>query len=263
MKVTVIGAGNMGGAIALGAVAKGAIIGGDMCVTAHSQDTITRISTLEPSIRCTTDNIEGVKGADLIILAIKPWILEEVINQIKGELDYNTQSIASVVAGVDFNTLTTMLDNNSGIEPTIYRVMPNTAISLGRSVTYISSCRATKEQEQGFKAIFDTLGESFIIEESMMSAGTSLASCGIAFALRYLDASISGGVELGFSPEEARNMVIGTMEGALELLKHNKTMPQTEIDKVTTKGGITIKGLEAMKAAGFENAVNEGLKKSR
>ena len=96
-----------------------------------------------------------------------------------------------------------------------------------------------------------------------MTAGTSLASCGIAFALKYIDASIRGGVELGFSEAESREVVMQTMRGALALLERNGTMPQQEIDKVTTPGGITLKGLEAMARDGFEGAVRAGLLESR
>ena len=88
-----------------------------------------------------------------------------------------------------------------------------------------------------------------------MGPGTSLASCGIAFALKYLDASIQGGVELGFAPEEARAVVMQTMRGALEMMNLNGTMPQTEIDKVTTPGGMTLRGLAAMEESGFTEAV--------
>ena len=263
MKLTIIGAGNMGGAIAVGVAKSGIIAAENITITAKTKETLAKISAIEPKIKTLQDNAAAVKGADLIILAIKPWLFEEVINQIKGELDYNCQSIASVAAGLDFNFLTNLLDNGSGVEPTIYRVVPNTAISLGKSVTYISACRASKKELEQLTTIFNTLGESFVIDESMVGAGTSLASCGIAFALKYIDAAAKGGVGLGFSEHEALHMVIGTMEGALELLKTNNSLPQAEIDKVTTKGGITIKGIEAMNVAGFDNAVNEGLVKSR
>ena len=95
-----------------------------------------------------------------------------------------------------------------------------------------------------------------------MAAGTSLASCGIAYALKYLDAAIKGGERIGFGTEEARRIVLNTMKGAIALLDTNGTMPQTEIDKVTTPGGYTFKGLTAMEENGFSEAVMQGLLKS-
>lgn len=263
MKLTIIGAGNMGGAIAIGIAKNGIIAAEDITITAKTKETLAKISAIEPKINTLQDNVAAVKGADLVILAIKPWLFEEVISQIKGELDYTCQSVASVAAGLDFKLLTNLLDNGSGVEPTIFRIVPNTAISLGKSVTFISACRAPKENLDNIVNIFNTLGESYVIEESMVGPATSLASCGTAFALKYIDAAMKGGVGLGFTEQEALHMVIGTMDGAIELLKRNNSLPQVEIDKVTTKGGITIKGIEAMNEAGFNNAVNEGLIKSR
>lgn len=263
MKIAIIGGGNMGGAIACG-VALGSIIRAcDITVTAKSTQTLNKIKAQSLEINISTDNREAVRGADIVLIAVKPWIMEEVISEIKDLLDYSTQSVASVVAGVDFETMHKMLDNQSGIKPTLYRIIPNTAISLRRSVTFICSDGANSEQIDKVVSIFSELGEVEVVSEQMITAGTSLASCGIAFALRYLDASIRGGVELGFSQDKSRAIVIATMEGALEMLRQNNTMPQIEIDRVTTKGGITLKGLSAMEEGGFSNSVIAGLKNSR
>jgi pyrroline-5-carboxylate reductase len=93
-----------------------------------------------------------------------------------------------------------------------------------------------------------------------MSAGTALASCGIAFALRYIRAAIEGGVELGFYPKQAQEIVAHTVKGAVDLLLENKSNPEIEIDKVTTPGGITIKGLNEMELSGFTSSVIRGLR---
>ena len=94
-------------------------------------------------------------------------------------------------------------------------------------------------------------------------SGTALASSGIAFALRYIRAAIEGGVELGFYPKQAQEIVVHTVKGAIDLLLENKSNPEAEIDKVTTPGGITIKGLNEMELSGFTSAVIRGLKASR
>ena len=95
-----------------------------------------------------------------------------------------------------------------------------------------------------------------------MGAGTALCSCGIAYALRYIKASIDGAVEMGFYPQVAKEMVAQTLLGAVSLLDQTDSMPDTEIYKVTTPGGITIEGLNEMEANGFTNAVIKGLKAS-
>lgn len=90
----------------------------------------------------------------------------------------------------------------------------------------------------------------------------ALASCGIAYAMRYVRAATEGGVELGFKADAAKDIVLQTIKGAALLLQKSGANPEAEIDKVTTPGGFTIRGLNAMEKEGFTNAVIEGLKRS-
>lgn len=258
MKITIIGAGNMGGAIARG-LAKGSVFREqDITVTARSQETLDSLKLLNPGFCLTKDNAEAVKNADLVVLAIKPWLIKSVIDQIRPNL--NQQMLLSVVAGVTFEDLQNMIDPMCVCQPVIFRVIPNTAIAIGQSMTLIAANRANDQQRALVKSIFDELGESIYLDESLMGAGTALCSCGIAFAFKYMKASIDGGVELGFYPEQAKQMIAQTMKGAIELLNANGTMPDEEIYKVTTPGGITIRGLNEMDARGFSTAVIGGLR---
>ena len=156
-----------------------------------------------------------------------------------------------------------MLDNGKDVRPALLRLIPNTAISLRESVTFIASDGASESQLNAVVTLFKELGQTVVVSEAMMAAGTSLASCGIAFALKYLGDSIKGGVELGFDETQSREIVMQTMRGALALLQANGTMPQTEIDKVTTPGGMTLRGLAAMEESGFTEAVKAGLFNSK
>ncbi|MBP5235107.1 MAG: pyrroline-5-carboxylate reductase, partial [Bacteroidales bacterium] len=103
---------------------------------------------------------------------------------------------------------------------------------------------------------------AMVITEKQLPAATALASCGIAYAMRYVRAASEGGVELGFKADLAEKIVLQTMRGAVDLLKASGNHPEAEIDKVTTPGGLTIKGLNAMEEAGFTNSVIRGLKAS-
>lgn len=107
------------------------------------------------------------------------------------------------------------------------------------------------------------MGMAMSIKEELMMAGTVLASSGIAFALRYIRAASEGGVELGFYPDQAKEIVLKTVKGAVDLLLTHGSNPETEIDKVTTPGGITIRGLNKMEEEGFTSAVIKGLKASK
>ena len=131
-------------------------------------------------------------------------------------------------------------------------------------MTFVShSATASAQQVANVEAIFNALGKAAVIEERLMGAATSLCSCGIAFAMRYVRAATEGGVELGIYPNDAKQYVLQTLRGAVELLEATGNNPEVEIDKVTTPGGITIKGLNAMEAHGFTIAVIEGLKASK
>jgi pyrroline-5-carboxylate reductase len=110
--------------------------------------------------------------------------------------------------------------------------------------------------------IFNELGKSYFVPETQLNSLMSLSSCGIAYAFRYIRAATEGGVEMGIYPDVAKQVVLQTLRGAIELLEKNNTHPEAEIDKVTTPGGITIKGLNEMEANGFTNSVIKGLKAS-
>ena len=108
--------------------------------------------------------------------------------------------------------------------------------------------------------MFDMLGTTLLTDEQHLGAGTTLASCGIAYAMRYIRAAAEGGVELGFRADDAKRIVMQTMRGAVELLQATGLHPEAAIDLVTTPGGVTIKGLNEMEHAGFTSAVIRGLK---
>lgn len=267
MRISIIGSGNIGGAIARG-LAKGTMFkASDITCTAQSDETLEKMRKIDPDFILTHDNVEAARNADIIIIAVKPWRVEMIIDEIKSVLDFEKQMIVSVAAGVTFDLLNTYLTKNTDFDclatPTIFRIMPNTAIEVMSSMTFVSARNASKEQTDLIIHIFNELGNAMLVEERLMSAGTALASSGIAFALRYIRAAIEGCVELGFYPKQAQEIVVHTVKGAVDLLLENKSNPEMEIDKVTTPGGITIKGLNEMELSGFTSSVIRGLKASK
>ena len=126
-------------------------------------------------------------------------------------------------------------------------------------MTFLSSTGATKEQDEALLAVFKELGDAMLVEERLMNAGLVLASCGIAYALRYIRANTQGGVLMGFTPADAQRIVAQTMKGAASLLSNGSSHPESEIDKVTTPAGLTIRGLNAMERNGFTTSIIEGL----
>lgn len=261
MKFAIIGAGNIGSALAFG-LAQGKLVRTeDICISNTHPEKLERIKAFDPAIRTTTDNRECIDGADVVVLAMKPWRLREAAEQLKPWLDYDRQIIASMVGGVGLSDLKEIFSRPTGQPacPALYYLIPNTAIAARQSMTFLSSAGATKEQDEALLAIFKELGDAMLVEERLMNAGLVLASCGIAYALRYIRANTQGGVLLGFTPADAQRIVAQTMKGAASLLSADRSHPEAEIDKVTTPAGLTIRGLNAMERNGFTTAIIEGL----
>ena len=141
-----------------------------------------------------------------------------------------------------------------------FLVIPNIAIAQLESMTFIAPVVADAQQIAKVKELFDTMGHTIITDEQHLGAGTTLASCGIAYAMRYIRAASEGGVELGFKADDAKQIVMPTMKGAVTLLEATGLHPEAAIDLVTTTGGVTIKGLNEMEHNGFTSSVIKGLK---
>ena len=261
MKIAIIGAGNMGGAIACGLAASGEYKAGEIVCANPSVGKLNALKLRYDIISTTTDNLAAAEGADMVIIAVKPWLAESVIKQIAVAFNAPDRMLVSVVADTTFEALRCWV-SHSECQPVIFRVIPNTAICVGQSMTFVSADGATLEQTDAVMGVFGKMGEVMLVGEKMLEVGMVLASCGIAFALRYIRAASEGGVELGCPAAQSARIVAATMKGAAELLLQNNSHPEQEIDKVTTAGGITIKGLNEMEHAGFSSAVIRGLKAS-
>jgi len=257
MKITIIGAGNMGGAIAIGLAVSGSISPADITVIDHRGKNVERLKAASKDMNVVVADYSSLSTADMIIIAVKPWMVQQLIEEHKQQLN-SRQMIVSVAAVV---TLAELQEWTSPTQP-VFRVVPNTAIAVSHSMTYITSLGAAKEQQDIVYKMFSLLGKAEIVDEKLIPAITSLTSCGIAFAFRYIRAAMEGGIEMGVYPELAKAGILQTLRGAIELLEANGTHPEQEIDKVTTPGGITIKGLNEMEHSGFTSAVINGLKAS-
>lgn len=256
MKITVIGAGNMGGAIIRGLAAGKRIPAEDITAVAVQEKTLNAMRAI--GVQATNDAGGAAKTADVIILAVKPWLIESVSRQIAPAVKPGAL-IGSVAAGIRLGDLVSYF----GGDKPLFRIMPNTAVTVGEGMTFITSAGATPEQGQAMTSLFEPLGMVMDVPEKQFEGCMALASCGIAYALRYVRAAMEGGIELGIPPLMGQTVVAQTIKGAAELLLQTGNHPEAEIDKVTTPGGITIKGLNAMEANGFTHAVIEGLKASK
>ena len=261
MKIAVVGAGNMGGAVARSLVKAGVVPAADVTVSDLSDAVLQRFSELGYPV--THDNAGAVKGADAVFLVVKPWLVEQLVNELKGALDYASQIFVCIAAGITPEQLSAWLGTDAaGVAPQSFLVIPNTAIDVLKSMTFITPVHAGKASVDLVKGLFDAVGSSMVIDYGMMAAATAVASCGIAYAMRYVLDAARGGVEMGFSQAEAVPVVCQTVIGALGLMMQEGADPEAEIVKVCTPGGLTLKGLKEMEEAGFTSAIIRGLKAS-
>ena len=258
MKIAIIGAGNIGSALAFGLAQSSIVRTEDICISNSHPEKLERIKSVVSGIRTTTDNRVCTKDADIVVIAVKPWKLSPLVDQLKQMLDYSKQIVCSMVGGVGLTDLKSLFERNGEV-PVLYYLIPNTAIATCESMTFMSSAGATPEQDEQLLRIFQELGDAMLVEERLMNAGLVLASCGIAYALRYIRANTQGGVLLGFSPADAQRIVAQTIKGAASLLSIEGSHPESEIDRVTTPAGLTIRGLNAMERNGFTTSMIEGL----
>ena len=251
-----IGAGAMGGATVEGLIKGESFKNEDITVSDPSQTVLEKFALKGVSV--TTDNSVAAEGADIVCVCVKPWLVEHVLKGIKDTLKPKKQILIVIAAGVPSASIKEWLGEQC---PPLFLVIPNIAIAELASMTFIVPCGdVARHQTELVKGIFDEMGQSLLTDEQHLSSGTTLASCGIAYAMRYIRAASEGGVELGFKADQAKDIVMQTMLGAVKLLQASGMHPEQAIDLVTTPGGLTIKGLNEMEHAGFTTAVISGLK---
>jgi len=257
MKIAMIGAGAMGGATVEGLIKGQTFKNEDITVSDPSAAVLDKFSKMGVSV--TTDNKLAAETADVVCVVVKPWLVEQVLKNIKPELNPKKQVLIVIAAGVKSASIQEWLGEQC---PPLFLVIPNIAIAEMASMTFIVPCGVATESQHTelVEQIFGEMGTTLITDEAHLAAGTTLASCGIAYAMRYIRAASEGGVELGFKADDAKRIVMQTMKGAVELLDASGLHPEAAIDLVTTPGGVTIKGLNEMEHAGFTSAVIRGLK---
>lgn len=273
MKITIIGAGNMGGALIKGwakaartsALSATAIDALDITITAHTQTTLDRFKAEYPELHTSLDNKAAAADADIIVLAVKPWLIKNVITEISSALNLNNQIIVSVAANILTSDLRQMLmDANpqaSDLQPATFYAMPNIAAEFGESMTFVAAAEGVPASQTALiETLFSLVGSVKVCEERLIAPGMMMAGCGIAYVMRFLRAMMEGGVEMGFYPKDAQLIAQQTMQGAITLLSETGLHPEAAIDKVTTPGGVTIKGLNELDHAGFNSAVIRCLK---
>jgi pyrroline-5-carboxylate reductase len=252
-KVSIIGCGNIGISLLQGLLKEKTIPAQNITVTRRNIQELAYLS--EYGVNMTSDNIAAVKETSLIIIAVKPYNIVSVLEELKEHLNVENQMIISVTAGITIRKIQEI----TGTGVPVFRAMPNIAASVGKSVTCISHNGAEPLYLESVRSLFDIVGTTMVIDEDLMESATILGACGIAYVLRFIRAMIQGGIQIGFDAATASAVVNQTVKGAAELLIQNGQHPEFEIDKVTTPKGCTIVGLNEMEHNGFSSSLIKGL----
>lgn len=252
-KIAIIGGGNLGTAIAEGLIQSGFIQPKHILVTKRNIQTLHGLE--RKGVLVSDKNEEALRYADLVILAVKPFQVNDILGNLRNEFHEDKHVLVSVVTGISIDHIAGAI----GKKVPIVRAMPNTAIAIQESMTCLAAQHVGEEQLQYVHDIFSQLGKAVKIDEKLMDAATVLGACGTAFAMRYIRANIQGGIEIGFDAATATLIAAQTVKGAAELLLKKGSHPEQEIDKVTTPKGCTIAGLNEMEHQGFSSSLIKGL----
>jgi pyrroline-5-carboxylate reductase len=250
-KICIIGTGNMGQALVSGLVGSGSSKPKNITCTDVREAKLKAIEK-EYGVQTTTNNLEAVSQAEIIIYAVKPQLMAAVINETAGILDMS-KLIISIAAGVPVAALESCLNK----ELRLIRVMPNIAAAVKEAATAVAAGKhASKEDVQTAMAIFDSIGKTVFIEENyLMDAITGLSGSGPAYIFLIVEALADAGVKVGLSRQEALFLSAQTVLGAAKMLIETHEHPGQLRDKVTSPGGTAIAGLATLEEGGLRTTL--------
>ena len=250
--LAILGGGNLGQALARGLVRSGTLQPDQIHVTSLHPPSLEGLAAEGFAIG--RDNVAAIQGANTVLLAVQPQQITDLLDEILNDIDPDRHKVISVVSGVTVAQLREMIP-----APThVVRAMPNTAVSIGESMTCLSADPDSMAALEEAEALFKGVGITLRIEDEIMVGATALCACGVAFFLRSVRAASQGGIEIGFHPEDALLLAAQTARGAASLALRDNRHPESEIDRVTTPRGCTIAGLNEMEHQGFSSAMIKG-----
>ena len=252
-RIAILGAGNIGSAVARGLVGAGLLPAGHITLTRRKIKGLDELK--RDGFHVTPDNRAALTNADLVFISVTPQQLNSLLEETRETFDCRRHTVVSLVSGVTIGEIRTHL----GPDIAIVRAMPNLAIAIRESMTCLATDDSKSRALPPVKKVFDALGKTLVIDEGLMIPATALCACGIAFFLRAVRAASQGGIEIGFHAEDSLLMAAQTARGAASLLAKAGNHPEREVDKVTTPQGCTISGLNQMEHHGFSSAMIRGI----
>lgn len=261
-KIAFVGAGNMAEALIKGLIASGKVRPGDLVASGRRPEKVARMAE-RYGIRAAPNNVTCVEGASIVVLAVKPQVMDTVLTGLADHLPRQALVI-SIAAGITTATLEEKLRSGTRV----IRSMPNTAAMVGHSATAISAgTHATEEDLAVAREIFEAVGRVVVVDEVHLDAVTGLSGSGPAYIFLIIEALADAGVKVGLSREIALELAAQTLLGAAHMLLETGEHPGRLKDQVTSPGGTAIAGLHTLEAGGLRttliNAVEAATRRAR
>jgi len=249
IRLGLVGAGQMATALARGLLAQGSWTPAQIIASDNSPSQLRALSAL--GIETTTNNLDVVKTAQVLVLAVKPNVVVPVLKEIAPHFTTNHLCI-SIAAGVSLSTMQSALPTGARI----IRVMPNTPCLVGSSASVIALGQHARpaDSELALK-IFDAVGRTTVIEENKLDAVTGLSGSGPAYVFAFIEALADGGVRMGLPRDTAITLAAQTVLGAAKMVLETEKHTGQLKDAVASPGGTTIAGLHKLEQGGFRGCV--------
>jgi pyrroline-5-carboxylate reductase len=207
----------------------------------------------ELQINVCSNNLDVVSNSDIIILAVKPHMIQNVLSEVKSLLK-PTHVLVSIAAGVTLATLAAAADADT-TKVHVVRVMPNTPCMVGCSASaFALGANATNEDMEVIKSLFESVGIAYSVEERLLDAVTGLSGSGPAYVYMFIEALSDGGVAAGLPRNVATQLAAQTVQGAAKMVLETGKHPGQLKDAVTSPGGTTIEGVATLEANGLRSA---------
>jgi pyrroline-5-carboxylate reductase len=255
MKIAFIGGGNMGEAIIASVIKKRLCKPTDIYVSDVNEDRLNYLAE-KYGVPVTTSTLEAINGKDVIVLAVKPQNFPEVLETLKGKVQYD-QLVLSIAAGVTIKTITKGLWHTK-----VARAMPNTPAQIGLGISgWTNTPDVTGEQKKMARKILGALGkEIHFMEEEYLDKVTAISGSGPAYFFLFAEALVDGATELGLERQDAETLVEQTMLGTAHLLAQSDKTPAELRRNVTSKGGTTERAIDVFEQAGLAHIVSKAVK---
>jgi pyrroline-5-carboxylate reductase len=255
MKIAFIGGGNMGEAILAAILGKKLAIAKDITVS-DILETKRQYLAQKYAVGVSANNIDTINGKDIILLAIKPQTLPNVMAEMKGHIKPD-QLVVSIIAGARLNKLTGGLNHQA-----IVRSMPNTPAQIGEGVTmWTTTLEVTEAQKKTAGIILGAMGKEFYAsDEGMLDMATAVSGSGPAYVFLYIEAMTDAAVKIGLPRETAKQMVMGTLLGSSHLAAQSDKEPAELRRMVTSPGGTTAEAIATFEKGGFSELVYQAVK---